>query len=678
MKYEEVMVYLGLILLLIALTTYALFSYIVLSYRNIPDNMVTWFHLHVINYLRVGGDPSRDFSLRYIDGRDLWASPILIDYVFASLNIDPGLWTLVTGLFYIALVFIVTYIFSKNPLIAGFASLLFSVIPCFNYWFKYNVYGPYTLQFLWLFLIMLLSKGLVEGKRSYLVVFSIVNPLTWLMWSEAWFILLLYSIYVSALLYRGIFSEKHLYMGVIILLTTLPLNIILGIKYITVYHVYAYIVLLLNVLIGFLVLKTRELISEHGFLALRIVSVTTSYPIAYYVIALINRYVVFPGFLEDYSKIYNPLLDYGIVGLFTLLALIMVIRSRILQDIGSRMMEFMLISGFIVAVVLAYGLHVLSVIAVSAITPFIAFAVITVVSSLYRLSSGRLRIIYVVVSLWIVIGGITANAIPAYTVSSAPPDINYMDVPREILIKVHVNESSLLKVLDSIKGNITREALFISYWGYSYWITGYLGAYARTLADPHGSIEGQRLVSWIMLSDEETAYSLIKNLIGNKSAIDVYIVVSEVVSIDLKQTTSRVKLADLGAVLILPPRTPDERPERSYRAFGDLDRIFVYVEHGGFNVSKYIDTMKAKYYHEASLSWSGQMLNTLLVKLIVNGLKSMGYDVVNDIYSEFPLRVEKPKYFRLVSASLTPLQRVTRDIYDYQVYMYTAIYKVEL
>ena len=676
MDFEKLAKYLGLTLLITSIFTYLYIAYFTLNYRNIYDDHVTWFHVHVIEYLRKNGNPWNDTSLRYVDGRNLFASPVLIDFLISLLNTPLGSWTLFMGIIYLIVVFLLTYMFSRNLLISGFAAQLLAVSPCFSYWFKYNVYGSYTIQPLLLVSLALLGFGVSNRNTRYLLLGSIVGLIVWFLLANGWIMFLLYALFLSAIMFKGVFEKTYLVPATIFIVFSLPLNILLNIPYVTVYHGFSYIALLFIALIYSMILWFSRVLSKNALFSLEIIGTIGVYPLAYYVVALIDLYLGFPGILENYSRIYNPLLDYGVVGLLTLLALVMVIRSRILQDIRARFLEFTLVTSFVVNVILAYNIHVLTVLGIASIIPFTAFALVTVARSLYELSSGRIRVLYTVVALWIIIGSLVSSAIPSYAISSSSPTIYYGDLPREFLRKIRVNESSLIKALDSIKSDVGKK-LIISYWGYSYWITGYLGPNTYTLADPSGSEKGWKIISWIFLSDEDTSYSLIKKLVGNRSDLEVYVVVSEIISIQQGEATETGKMADIGAAVIIPPATPEENPVESYRPFGDVYRVLQYIEYGGFNMSYYLTT-QIRYYHELPLSWTRNMINTLLVKLIVKGLNQLGYDAVNSIYAEFPIKLEKPRYFQLVNATLVPLYYVNEYGYKYKVYSFTAIYKVNL
>jgi len=668
----------GIVMLIVSFIIYLYLGYFMV-YGKAPDDLSTWFHKHVVSYLKAGGDPWNDRVLRYIDGRNLFSSPILFDYVVSMLGLDLGVWTIFMGFIYIIMVFLLTYKFFNNYMVSGLSSLILASTPCFIYWFKYNSYGSYILQPLWLLSILLLTNGFVKKKHFYILISIFLNIFLWLSWSEGWVTLLLYSIYLSALILKGGLEKIHIYLGLIILVSTMPLNMLLNLSFITIYHIYAYLSLLATTLLSLATYMLMRVGRIKG-LSARFLSALSPYVVSIYLLILITSFIEPPGLPDDYVKTYNPLLDYGVVGLFTLLAVILIARARVLGDITNRFGEYASLIGFILGIVFAYMFHPFTVFAISSISPFIGYSLYIVSISLYRMGGGRIKYLYLVISLWIIVGSILSNAVPAYTVSSNPPAVNLLDLYRYPLTrKFEVNESSLIKLLELNRDVIKENSIIISYWEYSYWITGYLGSKASVLADYKGSIQGYKYISWIMASDEYTALGLIKNIVSNSTNRTIYVIVSEIVSVDLNSLEQGSKVADLGAVLLVPSTIPGERPKTSYQALGDLDHLVQYVYYGGFNASYYFDVARMRAYYELSLAWSDKAIDSLVVKLIYNALKNMGYgQIYNEVYRDSPLYIGSLQYFKFINATMVPLYRVQQDIYSYQIYYMSALYEVEL
>jgi len=674
-NYARILGYTGLI---IGVILYITLAYMLVENRDIYDDNVTWFHKYIVEYVKNAGDLSNARGLSFIDGRNLLASPILIDYIIAYLNIPLNYWTLLTGIIYIIVVFALTYVLTRDLVVSGVASMLLSVTPCFIYWFKYNVFGAYTFQPLTITAIILLGMGLTSGGRNKITVGVVLAILSWFIDSNGWLIPLTISVYLAILMYKNVIDVKYIYPSIAILSLTLPINIISRYTYITRYHVYAYASLLLVLILYLVLYRVKKTLGGVPRYAFAFIGSLSMYLIGLYITAYIDASIRIPGVLENYAKAFNPVMDLGVNGLFTLLALIMIIRSKMITSVENRFTELSLITVFVTGIVLAYYNQVLSVISIASMLPFISLALVSISTALIKSGRGYYRYVYGFIALWIIIGGLIASAIPSYTLSTSSPRIYYLDLPRELMLKREINSSALLHVLESIRFD-NRSKLVIAYWGYSYWIVGYLGPNTYTLADPTGSINGWRIISWIFLSDEDTALGVIKGIVGNRTDIDVYVLVSEVVSIENVENPGGGRIiADIGHVLIMPPATPGGAARTSFMAVGDLGRILTYLAYSNYNASQYINPARAKYDHELPLAWSFKTPESLVVSLVVNGLNKLGYDAMNSIYMEMPLRIKGLKYFELVNSTLTQLYDVKQDIYNYTVYSFIALYKVNL
>uniref|UniRef100_A0A7C4H986 Glycosyltransferase RgtA/B/C/D-like domain-containing protein n=1 Tax=Staphylothermus marinus TaxID=2280 RepID=A0A7C4H986_STAMA len=672
----------GLVILIVSIIIHICLGYLFINSRDVYDELSSWFHIYVVKSIRSGNFRVIDYSLRYFTGRNLLQSPIVFNFLIALMNIELGLWTILMSVLLLITIYYITRLITGSEIVAGFSSLLVSVTPCFNYWFKYNIYGAYTLLPFFYIVLILMHRGFVYNNSKLLILATIIGSILWFTWSDGWLLILLYSLFLSTLLFRNILFKTHLYLGLLFLATTLPLNLLLNYMYITIFHVFSYLSLMFTLIFIYLTNLFREIIGSYSQTSFRIIVSISVFLLSLYFSLIIGSYYQYPGLMEEYRAIYNPLFDYGIISLLSLPALIMIIRSRILQDTGMRFLNFALVSSFIVCVISAYFNQPLSVLAAVSIAPYISLSIVTISSTIYRSGVGRLKIIYSIIAIWLVIGSIVSSTIPSYAVSRYSPLVNIVDIPRELVRKIVVNESGFINTLSLIK-DVEKNKLIICYWKYSYWVLGVLGPGALTLADASGDEYGWRVYSWIMLSDEHTAYQLIKKIVGNNSDIDVYVIVSEVISIDLTVTGER-RTADLGEAIVFPTVQPGRAAEVTYQVHGDIARILEYSRKAGFNQSDYLTSRGLRYPHEYPLGWSFKTMDTVLVKLIVNGLDSLNIDVFNSVYNRlygerFLNRdISKPIYFKLVNATVTPLYRVDRDVYSFQISLFVALYKVEL
>jgi len=664
--------YLGYMLLVTSILTYLILGYFILSCRDVYDDHVTWFHAYVVNSITSGVDLRNNLELRLNEGRDLFDSPILLDFFIAFTRVPMGVWTLMAGVVYLIIVFTATYLMMRDLIIAGFASQLLAVTPCFIYWFKYNMYGSYTIQFVTLLALLLVSLGIARNSKITSVAGTLLGLIAWFLSADGWIFPMIYSVVLLILLFKDLAYRIYLLPPMIFIAFSLPINLMTGLHYITIYHGYAYTALVLTTAFCSILGRVKAYLDKGSLLVLKVLTIIATIPLTYYATLLVAAFTGFPGKFESYAFRYNPLTNYGVLGLLSIVVLVDVARMRPAEYSGLRFFETTLFTGFILSVLLAYGLSTLSVLAAAFISPLASRALLRVASTLYGYRGTSYRALYAAIAVGAVISSILASTALSYSVASAKPQIYYIDIPRESVQKVFVEDSSFLRALATIRDG--ERKLVISYWGYSYWIHGYLGSNTYTLADPDGPREAWRLISWIFMSDEETAYSLIKSIAHAKNITKVYIVVSEAVTIE---QAGESKTAYLGAVVLLPPTIPGAMPIRSYQPLGDLARITNYIELGGLNVSRFL-TFTARYSHETPLSWRYEALNTLIVKLVVKGINALGYDAINAVYSSYPITVTSLRYFKLVNATYTPVYSVSGYGYSFVIYSYTAIYEVNL
>ncbi len=678
-KTKAIYLVIGLLLLVSSFIAYYLLAYSYVHYREVPDDMVSWFHLHVIKYIDSGLNIHDDHVLRYIDGRDLALSPILLDEIVASLNISPWSLTIIMGVIYIVSVFAISLYVLRNPLIAGLASLLFAITPGFDYWYKVNIYGAYLVQSLWLVFLLVYAIGFKKNNLLLLVLGAIIYGFLWLAWPGSWIILVVFSIYLSVLVYRGYVTKNSIIAGLLLLLFTLPLNIATGLYPITRFHIFGMIYLLSIIVVALVEYRVLGKVGEITRNAWRLVGAFIVVLLALGLVAIIESHVGKLGAYEDYYKIYVPLNDLGIMSILSIFVVLVIMRSRLLAKPIKNIDKYFLVIGFIIGLIFGFFDPTLSVFAVAALAPLLAYSLIVVVRFLISLPTGRDKIIAIIVSAWIIIGSIIASGIPAYTVSEQPPSIFYGDLSRiTVAGKANqtINESALIKALMNIKEEMKQSSIIIGYWEYSYWITAALDNKAFTIADPKGSRLGQKFIAWFFLSDEETAISMVKDLVGNQTK-DVYVLISEIVSLDITPGVKETKYIYIGRPIVYPPQRPGGQPTVIYQPIGDIGRIPIYVDTIGAKISDYLNLRLAKNVYEATLAWNTNTTNSVLVKLLVHALKANGYNVVNYVLSESPLEnIASPKYFQLVNMTLTPMYIENTGTQVLEVCHVVAVYKV--
>ncbi len=672
---EKTKLFIGIALLVAGIAVYLGLVFLLPTTQSLYDDNVSWFHKHILEYISKNKPLTTDTNLRYIDGRDLSRSPILGDMIFATMGLQPNSIVPVLGILYIILVFAASYMFFRDPLSAGFASLLFGLSPSLGYWFKLNMYGAYVFSSLWLLGFLLLAYGLNKKQILLSVLGVAVIAALWDLWPGSWILIVLYSIYLAYQIYRGRVGAHDLIIALLLLVFTLPVNLVIGFYGVVSYHVFSYILLLIYTIIGaveYRLMGKLGLIEKNAW---RIIGVFSGIALALGIMGILAPYMSGLGYYEDYLKTYNPIDDYGILSVLSVFSIALILRSRLLRDPRECFTGFAVTAAAITGIPASYLDPSLVVVAASALSILAAYGLMRILLFTYSSSSGRTRIIYTILAVWILVGSVAANAVPSTDYISKKPSIYYGDLPIEA-VNGTLDSSPFLTVLDAIKENTTGKTLVVAYWGLSYWIVGYLGEDTYTLADPVGSIDGWRIISLIYTSDEPTAIGFIKQVIGDQEDVNVYVIVTGVYSVEETGGLSISPNAHLGYPLLLPATAPGGRPQVIYRPVGDLERIPLYIVTAQYKASDYLDMMRTQFSFQLALAWTDKMTGTVIAKLVTYAIKQANYTVINDVRSPVPMDVEKPEYFQLVKMSSVKIRQLDTGTSKYDVMYFVAAYKV--
>ena len=667
---------LGLVLLAISISIYLYIGLNISSRYNVLDDSVSWFHKHVLDYLSSTNSLGVDYNLRLIDGRNMYQSPILLDIIVEKMGVPIQWITIVNGVLGILFVYMISLSLYKDHAISGLSSLLFALTPAFIYWFKPINYGTYIVQLWWFIPLLLLGYGVRRGSRTIVIISSIIFATLWFLWSASWVLYIVYSILIASLIYTGNINRDILFGGLILLLT-IPLNLALGLLFISIYHIAAYIMLLIYIIVGSIEYRVTGMLGRIGRNSWRLIGAFSGIALAVGVIVVINPLIHGLGIPEAYTKNIDPVLDYGILSILLLFSLVLLLRARIYRSARENMAGVLLAISVIIGVIASYIDPTLSVFAASAASIIVAFGLKHVFTTLYYNTRGRLKIIYTAVALIIVIGSVAANGLASIYYMDLEPAITYGDLPRD-LVEGGINITAFKNALDYIKNSSNGgNVIVLSYWGFSYWITGYIGNNAYTVADPQGSDYGWKYLSKIFLStDEYNALGMINELRRKIPHSQVYVIVTSVISVEMGGGAGSPN-AHLGYPIVLPQATPEQQPQVVYRAVGDPARFPLYIYTIGEDTNKYLDFGRAKYIVQAPLSWSDYGSRTLIVKLVTNAVKALNYTVINDVYSPIPLTVEELKYFKPVKIVEAPFKVVDTSTMKLRVEYMVAVYKVE-
>lgn len=654
--------YLGFAILVLSIVTYVLLSIIYNKYGSILDEPEAYIHSSVAEAISKSGlDGLNEYVIR---------SPMLVTLALGYLSIPLRAWTIATGVLSILAVFAVTYGVSRDAVKSGLASLLLSVAPCFIYWFKLNNYGSYTLLPLWLTALVLYMFWRERLKTPLIVAIAVIHSILWLSWSIGWFTLVAYSIYVSISFLFKTLNRMDKLVGLTLLVTSIPLNLLTPFKFITIHHLASFTILALT--LGLTHLFSKRAVLE--FVA-KLLAVLIPYVAGISIGVIAWNYASLPGIMETYVKTHYAILDYGLFGLLTVPALVYFLRNKVIRaDVNGVHLTTMILV-FLVSMVISFYNSVFTLLTIVNIVPIIAWSLID--SSIYIVNVLKTNRVLKPTIVAIIIALVAlSNGFHSAIVVNIPPSPIRLDLPEIYHKEIIANESALLKALDILKNNAEgRRVIIISYWGYSYVIKGYLGDFAEPYAYPWDSAKS-RIVAQILLSNDEKAFGLIKNTIGNGNVSEVYVIVAELVSFTGSYNESRS--ADLGMFI--------EAQRGSYYVYGDIDRVFLYLQEAGYDRDSYIDPVFL-YPSDPALSWRDAMLNSLLVKMIVNGLERMNYTVFNQADADLadkPLKTSLNKdLYEYVGSVIVPIRRVKSiSYYGYtlirETCYYVAIYRVKL
>lgn len=662
-------------ILTVSIMLYVYFSYILID-KKYYDDKVSWYHVHVINYVRNGGVVEKDPYLWFPYGKDLTRSPIALDQLIAFVGIKPGLVTMIAGIIVGLEALAVTYIMFRDKLASTLSLALILLMPATLYWFKYTNYGSYVAMPLGVLTIVIMSLlprySIVREEMFYKLtpIFLVLYILSWLTWSSAWIITLVLSIYLIVVMYSGMLNKKLLTTALTTFIVTATL--LFATKHVTIYH------LLSTILLGstsvFLSLeynvitKFRDAFRQNLWRFLSsimplLIALTTTY--------IITSFIELPGLPETYSKEYNPIIDIFPVTVMAPFALVLFMRSRLVRDLRLNSISVTMIITFLVTVIASYIEPPLAVLATLSASPYIMLSLVRIGNFVYREYNGRVRAVTLIASVWIIAGILAGEAIGSYYIAQTPPQIYYSGItPAGHGFKA-INESNLVKILEFVN----EDSIIITYWSWAPWVTGLKSVYV--LADDHGPEQNKRIISLIMVSDEETARALIEKYI-DVSKYKVYILVTELVTVDKTPLGIVRKAAHLGKAFVVGEGIY-RLPEVIYIPFGDLARFFEYITYAGKNISGYVSLQAPiRSSLQLPLAWSKKAKETLLVRLIINAVFHLGYNPTNMLISSNPLTREEfpePKYFKLVNATMTYLDTVHTEMGDYEIMILVALYE---
>ncbi|MGC9181175.1 hypothetical protein [Thermogladius sp.] len=647
----------GVAFLALSLVSYFVLGFYALKY-GLPSD-ISWFHIYVVKYagypLDRGLSVVAPVDLRYYD-----TLGDLLIRVLARSSVDVV--PLVAGALTLVLVVALTYFWSRDLLAAGLAALLVATTPGFVYWFKLGMFGPWNMVPLTLLGALLLFAASGTGSRLVGVLAGAVLAFSWLLNGSVWVVVASYGIAASILVTAGKMGWRELVPARVVLVVFL-VAVLLGYRFVTLWHAVA-LGLLAGPLVGWYLVKRFGLNKASS----RLVAVVASLVLAAASSVLASASLGAPGVTGVYYKQYNPMFDLGAPGLLLALGFLALSRTARYSGIVDLFAKVFLLSTSVTSLLLGYVDVVNELYAIVASSVVVAYVLTRVLHGISVFEKGFGRATSILLVSLVLLSIVGSNAVSSTAVSWSPPSIVSLDIPLTYINRTGVDLSGLPSLLSALSNVSSNRTLVVAYWGYTYYILGYLGEGYTALAGPSGPVEGWRLASWIMVSDEATAAGILRRLAMAYNISRVYVIVGEAVSIE--NTVYGTKQAHFGRAI-----PAGGIGTVTYQPLGDVARIPVYAALANQSVTDFVDYSKATYFVNVPLAWTSRAASSLVVELVAYAAHSMGYPVLNDVYQPQELSVEAPMFFRLVNTTLIPLDTTTSTSATFYNYYLLALYE---
>jgi hypothetical protein len=651
------------------ITSVALYIYLAFMFnpvqQNIPDDAVAW----IASYAKASS--SLEDYCGAFHGACAWVLKTVY-YAVNPLSVQPSELALMGGVFLILSAFLLYFLIFKDALIAGFSTTLLSSSPVFIYWFKPSNYGFPAWFFTGLLAIALTALYLSTRRKTILVAVSIAYGLALTLYPGAWVLSVVTGIaFLLALLYEKP-SPIHVYSLIAWLAAYVAPVFLLGTSYLTSICLLGIIWLATPTVLAGLLYRSPGKASVRFFTAFFLTVFSILLSIYLFKTGLLT------GYMEIFTRRFNPVIDYGILGIFSLMGLVVYSRSEILAGRGFDRTIFP--AGFLLGLILPYVDPTSTLSSLVFLAPLVGITLISVFASSLIVENFKRKILFATLSIIILTGGVGANVAYSISIVAAKPSIYLADMDLYLGIgEKLLNESAWASALEALKADLSRSggnALVVSYWDYSWWILGYLGGEGdvKVLSSPLSDVGYKRLVSWVLLSDELTAVKILKNISETTGVSTVYLVVSTAFSLSL--TGGKSNNAYLGAVT--PGATTQYGVQLPYyAAAGDLYRLPLYSSLINKSYLEFINTGVGRTAYEVPLAWNTRGGETLLATVIVDGLSKSGFNVYNVLYSQSKLS-STLKYFELVNVSAKPVYSVAVSFYSYEVNYAVLVYRLNV
>ncbi|MEM4757095.1 MAG: hypothetical protein QW254_03550 [Desulfurococcaceae archaeon] len=606
-----------------------------------------------------------------------WLTSILIN---RSIDLLPYL----SGTFVLVLVYIYAWILFKDMLIAGFSTLLLALTPGFLYYFRPGNEGPYLLS-IPLLLAFSVASFTLHSKKSFGLVSTLSLVLLALLSHDmAWIAPLSFSLSMLALYVRGYLDKYIEYTGLGIVAISLIIVSLYGLEYLSPPLSASISAIILTLIFNKI---SKDTSFSYRTMYGLMIGLTT------FALAL-SWHVAWPGTFIPSFKQYDPVFDYGILGILGIAGLIVFTKQRYLGNVWKGLQGPMYTSSLIFSLVFGLLERSLVAYASSLLAVLAGFVCIYLAKSVRAhidvvLSEKRPRVLLTrFVSILLVIGLFTANIVASLSIPDKDTVIPLSELSEygnmgKLIFSKETWSTAVSNITRSIMNSANSDnILLVSYWGYSLWLQELLSrrgiktyALSNVLSDQYA----RSLVSRIMLSDEMTAANILKNISDEIGVDDVYVLITFAASIS---TVIRVVGGGIaGDIYIGVPSSYEivggYYPQVIFRPAGDHGRLPLYIELAGLNMGDFITQTTSAHDTSIYLAWNTRGQRTLLAQITVNALNYLNYTVYNAQIGYTSLRSDL-SLFKPIYVVTIPVYDVSIWYASYEVVYVIAVYKLEL
>lgn len=581
---------------------------------------------------------------------------------------------------YLILIYMITYELTQNHLTAGISALIAAGAPSVNYWFKVGNQGSHLYIVLLMLTLYILIKYLwddaARSKRLLVALFA-TSSLSALLYPGHWVLLLSYSPLVVYGLVKNTPKKRVLEAAGVLIVSSLFPAAFYGVAFFNSFMVSGILVLAPLVLLALL---GDKFLKRSGT---RLLYSTSIIAVCILVLGLLMTSNVLKPYRDVYTKIYEPGGDFGLLAALSMAGIILLIGKKTFK---CGTCETLVLSSLLTWIIAPYFDPSTALATTALMSTMSALVLQTLITGVTSEAPGeRQRIVApLAIALVFLATGASIGVSGYYSARTQPVMLSYdLRFYQGLGESIYSGTSPWITLLTQVRDDLNSltndtKVLIVSYWDYSYWIKYYLdsaGKQVVTLSSSTGSERGKYLVSTLFTSDEQTAAKILEELFNETGTSVAYVFIAFAASIQYRGNTPG-NTSYFGLVYFSSQNLNVGSLEQStfYLPAGDHNRIPLYLEISGKDLTSILNPMGVASQYELGLAWNNRGLETLVPKLSVNAMNALGYETYNRRSSYNKLEASTT-YFKLVNATYTPFMKTEYLIGTYEVIYVVAAYK---